>query len=77
MEKRHSNIDGLVDHATLRRDFDYWKFEEEVCKLQTISLEYMDDNTKSAFVINLYNLMIMIKFAFVKLGMPISGCLLF
>ncbi|KAL3794667.1 hypothetical protein HJC23_010095 [Cyclotella cryptica] len=70
LESRHFTPEGLVNHATLRHDDFYWKFEDDSCELQTISLKDMDDNTKTAFVINLYNLMI--KYAFVKMGVPTS-----
>ena len=66
LESKHLNGEGLVDHSTIRDDDLYWKFEEEVCELQTILLDDMEDPTKFAFVINLYNLMI--KYAFVKVG---------
>jgi len=71
IESRHLNEDGMVDHATIRNDDLYWKFEEDVCELQRISLKGMDDTTKMAFVINLYNLMI--KHAFCKMGIPATN----
>ncbi|KAL9178240.1 hypothetical protein ACHAXT_001784 [Thalassiosira profunda] len=70
LESRHLK-DGLVDHATIRTDDLYWKFEEEVCELQRVSLTEMDDAAKTAFVINLYNLWI--KYAFVKVGIPATN----
>lgn len=71
LESRHLNDDGMVDHATLRGDDIYWKFEEEACELQRISLAKMDGDTLKAFVINVYNLMI--KYAFVKAGIPATS----
>jgi hypothetical protein len=68
LESRHITADGLVNHATLRKDDFYWKFEDDSCELQKVSMKDMDANTKTAFVINLYNLMV--KYAFVKLGVP-------
>lgn len=68
LESLHITADGLVDHRTLRHDDFFWKFEDDVCELQKVSMKDMDANTKTAFVINLYNLMI--KYAFVKLGIP-------
>lgn len=59
-----------MDHSSLRHDDFYWKFEDDVCELQRVSMKDMDTNTKTAFVINLYNLMI--KYAFVKLGVPVT-----
>lgn len=68
LESCHLNEDGMVDHTTIRKDELYWKFEEEICELQSISLSYMNDTTKMAFVLNVYNLMI--KYAFCKFGIP-------
>lgn len=68
LESLHITADGLVDHATLRNDDFFWKFEDDVCELQKVSMKEMGTNEKTAFVINLYNLMI--KYAFVKLGIP-------
>ena len=68
LESQHLNEEGWVDHATIRDDDLYWRFEENVCEIQSISLKDMDDATKKAFVINIYN--VMIKYAFVKVGIP-------
>ncbi|KAL7552898.1 hypothetical protein ACHAWF_016147 [Thalassiosira exigua] len=70
LESKHLDENGMVDHSTLRTDEFYWKFEEEVCELQKISLRAMNDKTRLAFVINVYNLMI--KYAFVKVGIASS-----
>ena len=71
LESRHSNQDGLTDYVAIRDDDYYWKFEEEICELQKISLRRMDADAKTAFVINCYNLMV--KYAFVKVGIPKSN----
>lgn len=71
LESKHLNEDGMVDHATIYKDDLYWKFEEEVCELQCISLKDMDDTTKMAFALNVYNLMI--KYAFVKVGIAATS----
>ena len=73
LESRNITPNGEIDHATLRLDDFYWKFEDDVCELQKVSMKEMDTNTKTAFVINLYNLMV--KYAFVKLGIPSSDLL--
>uniref|UniRef100_A0A7S3P657 Glutaredoxin domain-containing protein n=1 Tax=Amphora coffeiformis TaxID=265554 RepID=A0A7S3P657_9STRA len=49
----------------------YNVFEERVCELQVVSFKCMDDKTKTAFGINLYNLMI--KYAFMKVGAGTNG----
>jgi len=71
LESNHLNEEGMVDHATLRCDELYWKFELEVCEIQRVNLKIMGDATKMAYVINLYNLMI--KYAFVKVGIPATN----
>ena len=65
LESSHLN-DGKVDDASIHNDELYWKFEEDICELQSIDLKHMDDNNRKAFVINVYNLMI--KYAFCKVG---------
>lgn len=60
--------DGNVNLSTASQDPDYKIFEEAICELQGISMEEMDRNTKTAFLINVYNLMI--KYAQVKVGVP-------
>jgi glutaredoxin len=46
----------------------YNQFQEEICELQSVQMDNMDLNTKKAFVINTYNLMI--KYAQIKVGIP-------
>jgi hypothetical protein len=46
-------------------------FEETVCELQAVNMDKMDDKTKLAFGINLYNLMI--QYAFIKVGIGSSS----
>lgn len=45
---------------------DYAVFEEAVCELQLVDMFAMDEATRMAFGINVYNLMI--KYAFMKVG---------
>lgn len=71
LESKHLNEEGMVDHATLRCDDLYWKFEVEVCEIQRVNLKIMDDVERMAYIINLYNLMI--KYAFVKVGIPATN----
>ncbi len=70
LKSKHLTDDGLVDNAAIRTDDLYWKFEEEVCELQRIRLKEMDERTRLAFILNVYNLCI--KYAFVKVGVPSS-----
>jgi len=60
--------DGNVNLSTAAQDPEYERFEEEICELQNVDLTKMDLNTKTAFVINVYNLMI--KYAQIKVGVP-------
>lgn len=60
--------DGNINLFTVSQDPDYKMFEEGICELQGISIDDMDLNTKTAFLINVYNLMI--KYAQVKVGVP-------
>lgn len=68
---RATDTDGNVNLSSALLDLEYPTFEEEACELQGISMDEMDLNTKTAFVINLYNMLI--KYAQVKLGVPESN----
>lgn len=67
---RHTNdATGKVDYTAVQADPDFLDFEEASCELRGVDLATMpDENTKLAFGLNLYNLMI--KHAFVKVGVP-------
>jgi glutaredoxin len=62
---------GRVSYRDARRHADYESFEEAVCELQTVDLFAMDVATRTAFIINVYNLMI--DYAFVKVGIATSA----
>jgi len=58
---------GSVDYAEAKNVPEaYAAFEEAVCELQKVDMAAMDDKTRMAFGINVYNLMI--KYAFMKVG---------
>lgn len=66
-------IEAMVTDGDGNIDYDkavtlplYTMFEEAICALQLVDLEAMDDKTKTAFGINVYNLMV--KYAFMKVG---------
>ena len=59
-------VSGLVDYAAARNVPEYPELEEAVCELQKVDMFPMDDTTRTAFAINVYNLMI--KYAFIKVG---------
>jgi len=63
--------DGNVDYIKASENENYPAFEEAVCEIQGVSMINMDDKMKIAFGINLYNLMI--KYAFIKVGIPSSN----
>lgn len=63
-----TDSDGNVNYISASKHQTYPEFEEAVCEIQDVSITDMDDKTKIAFGINLYNLMI--RYAFVKVGIP-------
>ena len=65
---RATDSEGIVNLSNAMKDSEYDLFEEEICELQHISMDGMGTNTKTAFVINLYNLLI--KYAQIKVGVP-------
>lgn len=71
LENKATDSDGKVNYVAIPNDPDYLKFEDAVCEIQMISMENMDDKTKLAYGISVYNLMI--KYAFVKVGIPSSN----
>jgi len=48
---------GKVDYSAAQRNTKFRNFEENVCQLQLIKLETLDEDAKKAFFINVYNLM--------------------
>eukprot|EP00591_Stephanopyxis_turris_P004432 CAMPEP_0195522288 /NCGR_PEP_ID=MMETSP0794_2-20130614/20286_1 /TAXON_ID=515487 /ORGANISM="Stephanopyxis turris, Strain CCMP 815" /LENGTH=521 /DNA_ID=CAMNT_0040652007 /DNA_START=64 /DNA_END=1629 /DNA_ORIENTATION=+ len=71
IESAATNDDGLVDYVAAKEDSSFLLFEEAACELQGVKMDSMDDSTKLAFGINLYNLMI--KYAFMKVGIASSN----
>jgi len=64
IESKYSR-DGLVDYISIGADSDFLKLKSEMVKLQDVSLQIMNEPTKTAFLINLYNILIKIgEFAF-------------
>ena len=67
----HTDVDtGLVDYDAMEGDERFAVFEEGVCELQAVRIEEADVDSRLAFFINLYNMMI--YHAFTKLGRPES-----
>jgi glutaredoxin len=62
--------DGKVNYKDVANSKDFPVFEEAACELQKVDYREMPFETKLAFSINLYN--IMIKYAFVKVGIANS-----
>lgn len=65
-----TDSNGRVNYIEAARHDKFPAFEEAACELQGVKLDKMEQNTKLAFCINLYNLMI--KYAFVKVGIGSS-----
>ena len=66
LEAAHSDKEGRVDaHAVLQAP-GYAAFREAVCELQGIKLEALDEETRIAFCINAYNMMV--RHAFMEVG---------
>jgi hypothetical protein len=70
VESAHTDSNGDFNYKEAKEDPNFFEFEDAVCELQGLDLSKMEDSTKLAFCINVYNLMI--KHAFVKVGVPIS-----
>lgn len=61
---------GLLDYDKAREHSLFPLFEESVCELQKITLADLSDNDKTAFALNIY--LVMLRYAFFKLGIPLS-----
>eukprot|EP00750_Incisomonas_marina_P027674 INCI6221.4.p1 GENE.INCI6221.4~~INCI6221.4.p1 ORF type:complete len:577 (-),score=95.81 INCI6221.4:588-2318(-) len=61
---------GMVDYLAMARADSFTHFQESVCRLQQCDVMGFDDTSKTAFFLNLYNLMV--QHAFVALGVPSS-----
>lgn len=70
VESAVTNNEGLVDYENAYKNEHYPIFEEAVCELQGVNMGKMDEKTRLAFGINLYN--VMIKYAFMKVGIGSS-----
>jgi len=62
----YTDNNGLIDCVRAKDDDRYPYFEEAICVLQAIDMTKMDQSTRLAFGLNLYNLMI--SYAFIKVG---------
>jgi len=66
IESAVTDNQGLVNYKDAHNNENWKIFEEAVCELQGVDMGLMDESTKLAFGINVYNLMI--KYAFMKVG---------
>jgi len=72
LKSKHSKgPENLVDYISLGKDTDFEIFREASCELQMIDLAKMDRDTRIAFLINLYNMMVLHCFA--QVGNPVSS----
>jgi glutaredoxin len=62
---------GEVNYTLVHANRDFPVFEEAVCELQRVDLAKLDDSTRKAFGINVYNLMI--SYGFMKIGVGCSS----
>lgn len=69
--EEHSVTPEGIDYCKARENPGFLEFEETSCELQCVVMEDMDDHTKLAFGINVYN--VMIKHAYIKVGIPESN----
>jgi len=64
--------DGTVQYSNARHQHpQYSQFEDAVCELQGVDMSRMNRDTRLAFGINLYN--VMIKYAFMKVGIATTA----
>lgn len=61
---------GIIDYRVAHKSKDFYKLEESLCFFQGTNLMEVDEITRLAVCINLYN--IMMRFAFMKVGVPDS-----
>jgi Protein of unknown function, DUF547 len=61
---------GIIDYRVAHKSKDFYNLEESLCLFQRTSLKELDEITRLAVCINLYN--IMMRFAFMKVGVPDS-----
>ena len=59
---------GLIDYSTTHKSPHYSIFEDSLCLFQQVDLKELDEISRLAVGINIYN--IMKKFAFMKVGVP-------
>ena len=65
---RHRNDKGLVAYDAVADDEAFQQFEEMSCEIQTVDLAKLSLDSRVAFAINVYNMMV--KHAFAKVGRP-------
>mmetsp|Transcript_2320 Transcript_2320/g.4521 ORF Transcript_2320/g.4521 Transcript_2320/m.4521 type:complete len:507 (+) Transcript_2320:4177-5697(+) len=65
---KYRDDDGMVDYSAVSNDGEFADFEEMTCEFQGIKLGAMNPDSKLAFCINLYNLIVL--HAFAKVGAP-------
>jgi len=71
LKSKHSKgPENLVDYVSLGKDPGFLIFREATCELQQIDLSKMDRGTRIAFLINVYNMMVL--HAFAQVGNPSS-----
>lgn len=68
MESEATDESGQINYLAAAQNKMFLKFDEASSELQSVRFSLMDENTKLAFCINLYN--VLIRHAFIKVGIP-------
>lgn len=71
LQSKYTDTEGMLDYQKMSLDEGWLAFKEATCELQKVDLLTMRDDLKIAFIINVYNMMII--FAFAELGIPSSN----
>ena len=71
LERKYSNSRDGMDHVGARADPKFQLLEKISCQLQMVDMSIMGTTERTAFCLNLYN--IMIQHAFIKLGIAKSS----
>lgn len=66
--RKHRNEEGLVAYDAVAEDEAFAQFEEMSCEIQAVDLAKLPPDSRIAFSLNVYNMMV--KHAFAKLGRP-------
>lgn len=69
--KDQHSMNGLTDYVAVAADDNFAAFEDAVCEFQKVDVIAMEPDYRKAFIINLYNLVVI--HAFAKVGIPTTN----